>query len=239
MPRDLTNIPEPLHELFSREVEDSQEQRSDGWFAARLGKLTGSKQKEVIKLGRNGFEAGYGRKKYLMENCQELITGEVEEIPDNKYMKHGRDTEPMAIAFIEEFMGVEIYPTGAIKMPWSDEVCISPDGVGVDSDGVVFCVESKSRTSANQLSMMADKAPSLPKDYEGQVHAEIEATGAAYCVFCGFDPRLPVEAGNALIIIVMRDERWSEAIKKWNLLALKQQDKYLENIKNNSAQVEF
>jgi hypothetical protein len=231
--------PKELDELFSREVPESHEQRSEGWFNARLGKITGSKMKEVVKYGRNGFEAGYGRRKYLLENCQELITGDVEEIPDNKYMAWGREQEPHAIAFLEDFLGVRIHETGAIMMPWSDEVCISPDGVGVDLDGRVFCVEVKCRTSANQLGMMADKTPGLPKDYEAQVHAEIEATGADYCVFMGFDPRLPVEAGNALVIIVMRDERWAEAIRKWSLLALKQQDKYLENIKNNSAQVEF
>jgi hypothetical protein len=248
MPRDLTNIPEPLHELFSREVEDSQEQRSKGWFDGRKENLTGSEQKHVIKWSKGGFEAPSTRLDYLVRNCQEGITGLIEDIDPygkNEFLKWGRDTEPLAIEFLEEFMGVKIYETGAIKMPWSDRVCISPDGVAVDLDGNVFCVEVKCRTSKNQLKMMIGSSPKIPTGsygYDAQIYAEIEATGADYCIFLAFDPRLPTHAGNALVIRVDREpDTWNgpDGLKKWNLLALKQQDKYMVNIKKNSAEIAF
>ena len=67
------------------------EQGSPEWFAARLGKVTGSRIGDVLSTG-------VGRDNYMAQLIVERLTGQPIEMYSNSAMQWGTDTEPYARA---------------------------------------------------------------------------------------------------------------------------------------------
>ena len=94
MTGDLTLI----EEMIEREIEGSEDQGSLGWHEARLGRFTGSKLKDLVSITSDKPKSTAER--YIDEKVAEIITGEIEVIPDNKYMQRGREMEPVAMDWL-------------------------------------------------------------------------------------------------------------------------------------------
>ena len=70
------------------------EQRTEEWFAARLGRVTASRIADVVAKTKTGY--GAGRANYMAELVCERLTGQRAEGFTSKAMQHGTDTEPRA-----------------------------------------------------------------------------------------------------------------------------------------------
>lgn len=173
------------------------EQRTDEWFAARLGKVSASRVAEVIAKTKTGPSAS--RRNYAVELALERITGTRQERYQNAAMQRGTDLEPLARAAYEAATGQLVEEVGFILHPSIKSAGASPDGF-VGGDGLV---EIKVPNSATHLdTMLAGKADA---QYLPQMHWQMACTGRKWCDFVSFDPRFPEEK-QLLIARVHRDE---------------------------------
>ena len=75
------------------------EQGTPEWFAARLGKATGSRIADIIAKTKTGYSTS--RANYAAQLVCERLTGKVAESFTNAAMQWGTETEPLARAAYE------------------------------------------------------------------------------------------------------------------------------------------
>jgi hypothetical protein len=85
------------------------EQGSEAWFAARCGRVTGTRFKELMS-----GETTDTYKKLISNIVCELITGKIEETYSNANMEHGIETEPIARIEYESIFDIEVKQVGFI-----------------------------------------------------------------------------------------------------------------------------
>ena len=162
------------------------EQRSDEWFAARLGKVTASKVKDVMAKGRGGAPSAT-RQNYMMQLLCERLTGKREEGFTSAAMQRGTDLEPIARSAYEFSAGVMTVETGLIDHPSIAGFAASPDGI-VGSDGLL---EIKCPNTAQHIAVIQSGAHDSA--YEWQMLAQMACSGREWVDFVSFDDRLPEE----------------------------------------------
>jgi len=161
------------------------EQRTEEWFAARLGKLTASRVADAFARTKTGW--GASRKNYIAELVCERLTGEPQAKFQNEAMRWGSETEPQARAAYEFMQDAEVVETGFIDHPKIEMSGASPDGL-VGDDGMV---EIKCPNTAGHIETLTGE--SIPDKYRLQMLWQMACTGRAWCDFVSFDPRLPAE----------------------------------------------
>lgn len=171
------------------------EQRTDDWFAARLGKVTASKIADVMATTKTGPSAS--RKNYMAQLLTERLTGQKADSYSNAAMQWGTDTEPQARAMYELETGRDVVEVGFIDHPVIAMSGASPDGL-VGDDGLV---EIKCPNTATHIETLRGAA--IDKKYVLQMQWQMACTGRAWCDFVSFDPRLP----SAMQLYVARVER--------------------------------
>ena len=179
------------------------EQRSPEWFAARLGKVTASKVKDVMAKGRGGAPSAT-RQNYMMQLLCERLTGRREEAYVNAAMQRGTDLEPIARSAYEFNAGVMTVETGLIDHPSIASFAASPDGV-VGNDGLL---EIKVPNTAQHIAVI--QSGQHDPQYEWQMLAQMACTGRAWVDFVSFDDRLPEELQYACFRFHRDDKRISE-----------------------------
>ena len=90
------------------------EQRTEEWFAARLGKVTASRVADVMAKTKTGYSASRGN--YMAQLVVERITGEKAESIMNAAMQWGTDQEPFARAAYEAAAGVLVDELGFVQI---------------------------------------------------------------------------------------------------------------------------
>lgn len=159
-------------------------QRSEAWFAARLGRVTGSRAADVLATIKSGEAAA--RRDYRMELVTERLTGaSAEDVYLNADMQRGIDLEPQAFAHYEALTGRLADRSGFLAHRELMAGC-SLDGHVGDFEGIV---EIKCPRSASHLAIL--KAGTPPAKYLPQIRHNLWITGAAWCDFVSFDPRWP------------------------------------------------
>ena len=175
------------------------EQRTDEWYAARLGKVTASRIADVMAKTKSGYSAS--RANYMAELIVERLTGQKGDSYQNAAMMWGTNTEPLARAAYEAHRGVLVEETGFVPHPSGAMTGASPDGL-VDADGLV---EIKCPNTATHIdTLMSDDAPTK---YFAQMQWQMACTGRAWCDFVSFDPRMPKEM-QLFVFRVERDDTW-------------------------------
>lgn len=172
------------------------QQRTEEWFEARLGRVTGSKVASCLayyKPTKAQEAAGLSptekaeRKKYREEMVGERLTG-MRADPDGfvtNDMKWGIANE--IIAKVQYQIATRRMITEAPFVPHPDLMCgASPDGY-VGDDGLV---EIKCLRSANHL-FKAMKTQEVPPEYMPQIMMQMWVTGRKWCDFIAFDSRVP------------------------------------------------
>lgn len=160
-------------------------QRSEAWFAARLGRATGSKAACVLAKGRGKDEA-VTRRDYRISLALERLTGRRDDDGFvSKEMQRGTDLEPAAFAAYEALTGQMAMPVGFYALRDVLAGC-SPDGVIDDGRGLLSLKCPKSFTHLGYL-----RAGAFPADYVPQMLHELWITGAAFYDFVSFDDRMP------------------------------------------------
>jgi putative phage-type endonuclease len=159
------------------------DQRTDDWFAARLGKVTASRVKDVIAKTKTGYSTS--RKNYALELALERITGARQEGYTNAAMQRGTDMEPIARAAYEALTGELVDEVGLIDHPTIPMTGASPDGL-VGKDGLI---EIKVPNSATHLDTLTSQK--ADPQYMPQMQWQLACTGRQWCDFVSYDERFP------------------------------------------------
>lgn len=166
------------------------DQKTDAWFAARLGKVTASKAKDVMAKGR-GNAPSATRQNYMMQLLCERLTGRREEGFTSNAMQRGTELEPVARAAYEidkDCMTVEV---GLIYHPVIEGFGASPDGIILLPDGKRGGLEIKCPNTATHVATM--QSGKHDASYEWQMLAQMACAELEWVDFVSFDDRLPDE----------------------------------------------
>lgn len=160
------------------------DQRSEEWFAARLGRATASKIADVMAKTKSGPSAS--RENYAVQLITERLTGSAGEGFSNAAMQWGTDCEPRARAAYEFETGATVIEVGFIDHPTLAMSGASPDGMVGDAG----LIEIKCPNTATHLATL--EGGKLANKYLLQMQWQMACTGRAWCDFASYDPRLPV-----------------------------------------------
>lgn len=175
------------------------EQGSQEWLAARAGKLTASRMADAMDFTKKG-ESSAKRNDYLLQIVAERLTGQpCDETYVTQAMRWGTEQEPFARVAYELARGVVVNPVGLVLHPTIPHAAASPDGV-VNAEGLI---ELKCPGTVTHLRTMLDGT--IPEKYLPQMNWQMACTGAKWCDFVSYDPRLPDEY-QLCIIRLMRDD---------------------------------
>jgi putative phage-type endonuclease len=161
------------------------EQRSDQWFAARIGKVTASRVADVLAKTKSGYSAS--RDNYMAQLVCERLTGQREEFFTSAAMQHGTDTEPLARAAYESLKDVLVDEVGFVPHPSIIMAGASPDGL-VGDNGLL---EIKCPNTATHIDTLLSQT--VPGKYNTQMQFQMACTDREWCDFVSFDNRLPEE----------------------------------------------
>lgn len=173
------------------------EQRTDDWFAARLGKVTASRVADVVAKTKSGYSAS--RDNYMADLIVERLTGQKAAGFSSAAMEWGVEQEPLAKAAYSARTGELVEEVGFIDHPTVAMSGASPDGLV--SEG---CVEFKCPNTATHLEYLLAGKP--PEKYVTQMQWQMACTGRPWCDFVSYDSRLP-EHLQMLIVRVPRDDK--------------------------------
>lgn len=160
------------------------EQGTPEWFAARVGRLTGTMAGDMLAVIKTGEAAA--RRNLRTRLVVERLTGQPQEDGYvSAAMQRGLDKQPDAVAAYETLTGHLVRTTGFIRHLGLPVGC-SLDG---DVDDCTGIVEIKCPLSATHLRYL--QTPGIPSDYLPQVTHNLWVTGAHWCDFLSYDDRFP------------------------------------------------
>jgi hypothetical protein len=172
------------------------EQRSAEWFAARLGRLTGSRAADMLATIKTGEAAA--RRDLRTQLVVERLTGRLQE---NGYvnfeMARGIELEPTALAAYEAASGQLVRRTGFLAHNELMAGC-SLDG---DIDDFREILELKCPKSATHLSYW--RLGAVPLNHKPQILHNLWISGAQVANFASYDDRFP----EPLQLFIARIER--------------------------------
>lgn len=152
-------------------------QRTEEWFAQRVGKFTGSQFASL--MAGESTETYQG---YLREKAWERLTGKAVQGYTNEAMLHGIETEPQARAYYEFVKDVVVEEVAFIAHPDLTYVGVSPDGL-IGSDGMLEIKCPQPKTHIEYLA-----AKKLPSKYRWQVQGQLWVAKRDWCDFVSFHP---------------------------------------------------
>ena len=160
-----------------------QVQRTEAWYAERLGKVTASRVWAVVARTKEGWSAS--RDDYLTDLVLERLTGTKQEGFSSAAMQWGTDQEPHARAAYEAHTGNIALEVGMVQHPTVAMSGASPDGL-VDDDGLIEIKCPNSTTHGKTL-----LGAKIDKKYVLQMQWQMACTGRKWCDFVSYDPRFP------------------------------------------------
>jgi putative phage-type endonuclease len=183
---------------FTTEDRIAVEQRSAEWFAMRAGKVTASRVADILAKTKTGPSAS--RQNYLIELALQRTTGVIQESYSNSAMEWGTQTEPQARVAYEVATHNFVDQVAFVDHPTIKGFGCSPDGLV--GEGLI---EIKCPNSATHWEYFKYNRP--PQKYVIQMQAQMACTGAKWCDFVSFDPRMP-ERSQLLVVNVPRDDEF-------------------------------
>jgi putative phage-type endonuclease len=196
------------------------EQRTDDWFAARLGKVTASRVADVIAKTKTGY--GAGRANYMADLVVERLTGQKASSFSNAAMEWGTEQEPNAKAAYAAKTGILVEDVGFIDHPTVAMSGASPDGFAEEG-----LVEIKCPNTATHLEYIFDGKP--PQKYITQMQWQMACAGKPWCDFVSYDPRLP-ERLQLLVVRVPRDDDYIKMLEQEVTIFLQELDDKLNKL---------
>jgi putative phage-type endonuclease len=207
---------------FTTEDRVAVEQGTAEWHELRRGKVTASRVADILAKTKTGTSAS--RQNYLIELALQRTTKTIEPSYTNAAMEWGTATEPQARVAYEVASNNFVDQVAFIDHPTIKGFGCSPDGIV--GEGLI---EIKCPNSATHWEYYKAKKP--PKKYFIQMQAQMACTGAKWCDFVSFDPRMP-ERSQLLIVNVPRDSEfivYMEAEIKQFLNEVETEVKLMEN----------
>jgi hypothetical protein len=158
-------------------------QRSEEWKRSRLGRLTGSVAGDMLATIKSG-EAAARRDLRMRLLCERLTNLPAEDGFVNDAMQWGIDHEDEARIAYEMATGNDVQESGFLAHTELLAGC-SLDGHMGDYAGIC---ELKAPKTATHLSVIRDGIPARTMP---QLMHNLWISGAAYCDYVSYDPRLP------------------------------------------------
>ena len=180
------------------------EQRSDEWYAARIGRITASRIKDVMAKTKSGYSAS--RKNYMAQLVCEILTDQPQESFTSAAMQYGIDTEAEARQAYEWASGEFVDECGFFNAPDIERSGASPDGL-IDADGLI---EIKCPNTATHLDTIL--SGKIDPGYVYQMQWQLYCSERKWCDFVSYDNRLP-EKLRLFIKRVNRDDDLISEIK--------------------------
>jgi len=160
----------------------NNDQNSDQWFDDRLGKITGSKLKDIV------VKRGTERKLGFYELIAEKLATK-EDYQDA--MERGHELEPVAIELFSTKTGKQVESVGLCISDFNDDIALSPDGLIMIDGKYKEAVEIKCLNSAKHLQAYFEQK--VPKEYEEQTMQYFIVNEDLETLFVTFyDPRISV-----------------------------------------------
>lgn len=162
-------------------------QGSDEWFAARRGKVTASRVKDVMATGRGGAPSAT-RRNYMMELLCERLTGETAPSFSTPAIRRGIELEPVARGMYEMDSPHNVQEVGLIEHPRINMFGASPDGVVLFAGGKGG-LEIKCPNTAQHVAVI--QSGKHDPQYEWQMLAQMSCAELEWVDFVSYDDRLP------------------------------------------------
>lgn len=201
-------------------------QGSKEWHEARLGHITGSifgkMEKKTAKFSQTAISQ-------MIAVLAERLTGQHKEFSTNA-TQWGNDHENEAKALYEERKQCIVQDTGFVKKEGFKWAGCSPDGFIDFGTGIVE-IKCPYNTENHLKYCMANK---VPKDYLAQVNFNLWVTGAEYCDFISFDPRLPENLQLHIVRHFNTEENKKYCLDQYNMI-LAEIEKIETEIRKNIA----
>lgn len=170
---------------MSRYLVVDAEQRSPEWFAARLGRLTGSVANDMLAQTTKK-EYTTARRNLKMRLVLERLTGQSQEDTyTNGHMQRGIELEPDALAAYEAQTGELVATTGFLQHPELMAGCSLDGHVG----SMAGIVDFKCPIAGLHLEYL--RADSMPLNYLRQLTHNLWITGAEWAEMVSFCPQFP------------------------------------------------
>jgi len=157
-------------------IEVKVEQGSQEWLKMRLGKITGTRLKEVFKSDNLSL---------VDELTAEIISEVVEENFVNAAMQRGKDLEPIVRDLYTQVTGIEIEEVGFCLSEENDFLALSPDGFTKDRKGAI-----EIKCPSTKIHVKYIRQDQLPNEYKYQVYNYFLVNqDLEYLDFVSFDDR--------------------------------------------------
>jgi len=156
------------------------EQRSDAWYDAKCGRVTGTRFKSLVSDPKTKTYQDL-----VTDMVAELITGQIEPSYSNDVMQRGIDMEAEAREAYEALKGINVHEVGFVENDgeFADWVGISPDGIIFEDNGMVEIKCPLAKTHINYI-----YSGRLPAEYRHQVQGQLFVTRLDYCDFMSYYP---------------------------------------------------
>ena len=195
-------------------------QRDPNWFAARAGRITGSRFAMLMATTRSGPAAS--RRNLIAALVVERITGVCVKGFKNAAMERGIDLEPDARSAYEMLTGEFVEEMDFIVHPKFDFVGVSPDGL-IGSDGMV---ELKCPDAMGKH-LDALESGSHADEYKWQIQGQLWVAGREWNDAVSYDPRWPMP----LDLAVKRVYRDENAIAELEAACIEANEEVNESVK--------
>lgn len=159
------------------------QQQTPEWLAERVGRVTASRVKDVMKILKNGGP-GAERKRYLIELVCERLTGLAVDHFVSDAMVWGTDNEKYARAAYEILSGHEVEKCGMALHPRIKDFWASPDGL-VNANGLF---EAKCPNTVTHIEWLEDGE--VPEEHKDQCYSQMACWERDFVDFASYDPRI-------------------------------------------------
>ena len=156
------------------------------WRQQRAGKVTASRVADVIAKTKSGYSAS--RANYMKQLVKERF-GMISDGFTNEAMQWGTETEPLARIEYENRNFVSVEQVDFVENKFIKNSGASPDGIIKSSDDkIIGLIEIKCPATLHFDYLIDDV---VPEKYKPQMAWQMCVTGAKWCDFVSYDPRVP------------------------------------------------
>lgn len=201
------------------------EQRSDDWYALRVGKPSAS---EFAKIVTSKGEPSKSAETYAYTLAAELYAGKpLEAWEGSQWTERGREMEAEAIAYYEFMTETEVMPVGFVTDD-AEAIGCSPDGfVGDDGLIEVKCLKPENHV---KTILYYQKHGRCPTDYVQQPQGQMMICERQWVDLVFYHPALPV-----LVIRQEPDDAVVKGLREQLPALVKRRDEVLAALHREAA----
>lgn len=203
----------------------SEQQRTEAWYADRMGNVTGSRFHEICVVSKRDGKPLLSRETAITEIALEILTGKPGAMWSSKATRWGNEHEAEARNQYEIETGNICKEVGFIKHAVHKGVGCSPDGlIGKDGGHEIKCPF----THAVHLKTLLN---GMPEEHMYQVQGGMWVCDRQYWYFVSYHPDFP-EGMQLYIQRIERDQKFINEMEDKVLTAYAEILTVVENILN-------